>query len=308
MIIITHAAKDHLARCLPPVLGSSLRPRVLVVNSSSQDGTVEAARGLGAETLVVPRREFNHGATREKARKHLGTPIVVMLTPDAYLENEETLGKLVQPLLEERASVSYARQTARVGADFFESFPRQYNYPATSHVRSIADVATHGVYTFFCSNSCAAYRNTALDEIGGFQPVLTNEDYFAAARLLRQGHKIAYVAEAVACHSHRYTLLAEFRRYFDTGYVRAENPWVNEIVGQAEKRGLGFASAMLRELARTKPWLIPYAMAQTGAKWAGYRTGFLFYRAPVRLKRRLSAQDYYWTSEFCHGAERDATL
>ena len=72
VVVITHAAREHLGRCLPPILGSPLAPRVLVVNSSSGDGTVEEALRLGAEVLVVPRGEFNHGTTREVARKQLG--------------------------------------------------------------------------------------------------------------------------------------------------------------------------------------------------------------------------------------------
>jgi hypothetical protein len=69
--IITHKAKTHLPYCLPLVLASSLAPRVLVVNSSSNDGTVELAKDMGAEVLVIARKEFNHGLTREGARKEL---------------------------------------------------------------------------------------------------------------------------------------------------------------------------------------------------------------------------------------------
>lgn len=304
VIMITHTAKKHLRTCLPVYLQSSLRPRVLVVNSSSNDGTVELAQELGAETLVVPRREFNHGATRERARRHLGTDIVVMVTPDAYATDPQFLEKLIAPILNGSADVACARQLPHEGADIFESFPRAYNYPAESNLRSLADAPKWGVYTFFCSNSAAAWRTTALDAAGGLIPVLTNEDYFAVARVLKNGGKIAYVAEAEIRHSHRYTLLQEFRRYFDTGYVRAEQPWVNEIVGAAESRGMGFAKAFLRELARTQPWLVPYAILQMGCKWLGYRVGYWSFHSPLWWKKWISAQDFYWTSTFAPGAKR----
>ncbi|HEX6014725.1 MAG TPA: hypothetical protein VFY87_23615 [Geminicoccaceae bacterium] len=58
-VVVTHRAREHLTRCLPPLFRSPLRPRVLVVNSSSGDGTVELARDLGAETLTFPRQAFN---------------------------------------------------------------------------------------------------------------------------------------------------------------------------------------------------------------------------------------------------------
>ena len=98
VVVITHRAREQLGQCLPPLLRSPLRPRVLVVNSSSQDGTVETAAELGAETLVVPRRSFNHGLTRELARRRLGTPVVVMLTPDAHACADDFLERLTEPV------------------------------------------------------------------------------------------------------------------------------------------------------------------------------------------------------------------
>ena len=66
--VITHNARQHLSKCLPPWLQSPLKPKVLVVNSSSKDGTVECAKEMGADVLIIPRHEVNHGKTREKAR------------------------------------------------------------------------------------------------------------------------------------------------------------------------------------------------------------------------------------------------
>ena len=76
---------------------------MLVVNSSSRDGTVELAQEMGAETLVVARRDFNHGTTRELARKVLGTDIAVMITPDAIASGPEMLSALVRPLIMDSA-------------------------------------------------------------------------------------------------------------------------------------------------------------------------------------------------------------
>src|SRR5205823_1791055 len=114
---------------------------------------------MGAEVLVVPRHEFNHGATRELARRALGSDIVVMITPDAKSLGPELIGNLVRPIVEGEASVAYARQVPRDGADFFEAFPRDFNYPARSELRSLADLKRLGAYTFFCSNACAAWSN-----------------------------------------------------------------------------------------------------------------------------------------------------
>lgn len=294
---ITHNARHHLKHCLAPILASPLSPRIVVVNSSSQDGTVEEAKRLGAETLVVPRSSFNHGATREKARHYLNTDIVVMMTPDAYATNAETLQRLVDPIITQQASLSYARQIPHKGAGVFESFLRDFNYPAQSHIRSIDDVPHYGVYTFFCSNSCAAYRNSALDEVKGFPTVLTAEDAFTAAALLRKGHKIAYVANAVVRHSHGYSLTQELRRHFDTGYVRKQHADLIDFGANDMSRGKRYLIALTKMLLKNNPALLPYAWAHVGAKYIGYKLGRLGPKLPSAIAQRLSAQDFYWSSD-----------
>lgn len=291
---ITHNARHHLARCLPPMLNSPLRPRVLVVNSSSTDGTVEEAQKLGAETLVIPRKSFNHGTTRELARNHLGTDIAVMATPDAYAVGEHVLENLVTPIIQQRASVSYARQIPHHGAKFFEAFARDFNYPSEGHIRGIDDVDTYGVYTFFCSDSCAAYSNAALDEIGGFQEVLIGEDTVAVAKMLQKGHKISYTADAIVHHSHAYTLWQEFQRHFDTGLARQGYRHLLESAGSDNARGKLYVQTMFRKLLQEAPHLIPYAALQTMAKLLGYRLGQTSVNAPRWWKKKLSGQDFYW--------------
>jgi rhamnosyltransferase len=296
ILIPTLNAARLIESCVGPLVRSSLNPRILIIDSSSDDDTIEMVRHLNVKVITIPRDEFNHGAVREYGRRILGTDIIVMMTQDAIPKSERLLESLTRPLLRGEASVTYARQIPRKGADILEAFPREYNYPSWSHTRDMTMVDKFGVYTFFCSDTCAAYLNTALDEVGGFPPLLTHEDYFVTAKLLLRGHKIAYIAEAVVQHSHRYTLKQEFQRYFDAGYVRAENPWMQTIVGQAEKRGLGLMSSLIRRVLREKPLLIPYVFATAAAKWLGFRVGFLSLGGPLWWKRLCSSQKFYWTS------------
>lgn len=292
--VLTLQAEKHLRKCLEPIVNSPLKPKILVVDSSSTDNTIQIAKELGVDVEIIPRSEFNHGMTREKARRILDTDIVVMMTQDAYPTSEKMLERLVAPLLKKEASISYARQLPHDGADIFESFPRDFNYPPNSHVRSIDDMAKYGVYTFFCSNSCAAYLNSALDEIGGFQHVLFGEDTLATAQLLQRGHKIAYVAEATVKHSHSYTLIQEFQRNFDIGLFRKEYDHLFKISGKAECRGVEFFRGLIKALSKEFRILIPYAYLQTGFKWLGYRLGRASDKAPQWWKRTFSSQKFYW--------------
>ncbi|MEZ5862691.1 MAG: glycosyltransferase [Geminicoccaceae bacterium] len=294
VVVVTHRARRLLDGCLQPLLASPLRPRLLVVNSSSHDGTVERAWELGAETWTIPRESFDHGRTRELARQRLGTGITVMLTPDAHATGSDFLERLTAPLRDGRAAVAYGRQLPRPGADRIEAFNRSFNYPARSQLRSLADWPTFGAYTHFCSNSCAAWLGSALDEIGGFPATLVSEETIAAARLLERGHRIAYVAEATVRHSHGSGLVADFRRQFDIGHAR--RPYRHLLLGREgdEARGLAYTKALLATLAREAPGLLPYALLHTATRYAGYRLGLGGARLPRRLKALMSGQDFYW--------------
>ena len=154
------------------------------------------------------------------------------------------------------------------------------------------------VFTFFCSNSCAAWKNDALDLIGGFKPTLTNEDYITCAELVLNGFKVSYVPNAMVYHSHDYSLWQEFKRMFDTGYVRAERPWLDIESGTATKRGFQFSKKLFSMLAKNNPFLIPYAIFQVVVKFIGFKIGNNALRFPKSIKKILSEQSYYWDSKY----------
>ena len=297
VVVITHRARDRIARCLAPLQASPLRPRILVVNSSSGDGTVEAAEELGADTMTVPRWRFNHGLTRELARRRVGTPLVVMLTPDAVATGPGFLERLTAPVRRGEAAVAYARQVAGPECGLLERVGRTFSYPELGHVRGQADRPRFGSYTHFCSNAAAAWSSAALDRIGGFKPTLVSEETVAAAELLAAGEKVAYVADAVVCHAHRLGPAAAFRRQFDIGYSRRQHAALLLTGGGDLRRGRRFARTVLARAVREAPAELPRILAVLAASWLGYRAGLLGPRLPAGLARRLSGQDYFWTSE-----------
>ena len=301
VVIVTYKAAGLIEACLRPILASPLRPRVLVVNSTSNDGTVEKARDLGAETWVVPRHAFNHGATREAARRRLGTDIVVMLTPDAHATDAGFLGRLVAPIVDGRASVAYGRQVPRPGADFVEAFGRAFSYPEADERRGLVTRHRHGAYNHFCSNACCAWRQSALDAIGGFSTALVSEETIAAARLIERGRTLAYVASAVVVHSHPTSLIGGFRRQFDVGLTRSVFEDVLLAHEADERRGRAYLKRLVREAPAAK---LPYALIDTAVRYAGYRLGRFAgaqgrgggRRPPRRLAALFSGQDFFWRS------------
>jgi glycosyltransferase involved in cell wall biosynthesis len=248
---------------------------VLVLDSSSTDGTADLARRDGCRVVTIPRAEFRHGGTRQIAAELApGADVLVYLTQDSILADANALAQLTGAFEEASVGAAYGRQLPRRGANAIEAHARLFNYPPISAIRSLDDKATLGFKAIFFSNSLGAYRRTALEGIGGF-PRESNfgEDTVVAARLLQNGWRIAYVAEAQAYHSHAHSYREEFQRYQGIGRLHGSEPWLLRDFGRVSGEGRRFAISEIQYLWKHAPWLIPEAMIRSSLKYLGYKRG-----------------------------------
>jgi rhamnosyltransferase len=266
--------------------------KTLIIDSNSSKDVKNIAKKNNA--IFVKENDFNHGSTREKARKILKTDIVIYMTQDAKLLSEQSIYNLIGPILDNKASLAYGRQVPVENADLLESFPVNFNYPNKSNVRSIENVKEYGVGIFFCSDVFSAYLSEDLDKVGGFNHILTGEDYFMCYKLLMNNRSIAYVSDAQVIHSHNYSLIQNFKRMFDTGYVRGERKYIQEIAGHADRRGANLAFSLFKKILKEKPFILPYAILQIVFKYLGFKIGFYGTKLPVTVKRLFSEQKYFW--------------
>jgi rhamnosyltransferase len=280
-----------------PALLSCVQPQqVLILDSESTDQTVDLARVAGFQVRSVERAKFNHGGTRQAAAEMLSdTEILVYMTQDAVLAGQESVSNLVSAFNNPHVGAVFGRQLPRPGAGSIETHARSFNYPSMSDVRSLESRQRLGIKTIFLSNSFAAYRRSALMSIGGFPTnVIFGEDTVTAARLLKGGWKIHYVAEAEVYHSHAHTIRQEFQRYFDIGVLHSREAWLREEFGSTGGEGKRFVLSELGYLWREDPLLIPSAMAGTLAKWMGYQLGQREKKLSLGIKRRLGMNKRYW--------------
>ena len=298
LVIPTLNAAKHLDGLIPALAAQSLRPgTLLVVDSSSTDDTAGRFRAAGAEVVVIPRSQFDHGGTRQLAVNRLSPQIevVVFLTQDAIPADAQTIARIVRAFEDPEVGVAYGRQLPHHGAGAIEAHARLFNYPPESLVLRPQDAVGAGIKATFCSNSFAAYRRRALEMVGGFPSgTIFGEDAAVTGRMLLSGWAKAYVAEAQVRHSHSYSLPEEFRRYFDVGVMHARAPWLLERFGKAEGEGTRFVRSELRHLARHRPAAIPSALLRSAIKLAAYHCGRREARIPRPLKRRISLNRRYW--------------
>jgi rhamnosyltransferase len=282
-----------------PALLSCVRPeQVLIIDSESQDDTVFLAKAAGFRVCSIQRSEFNHGGTRMMGAEMLeDAEILVYMTQDAILADPRAIENLIRVFDNSHVAAAYGRQLPRLGAGAIEAHARMFNYPSVSDVRDLASRDRLGFKAIFISNSLAAYRRSVLMSVGGFpSQVIFGEDTVTAAHLLLAGHKIAYVPESSAYHSHAYTWLQEFRRYFDIGVLHSRESWLLDTFGRANKEGRRFIVSELTYLFHHDLWQVPAAVIRTALKLLGYRLGRRESRLSLGWKRRLSMHRAFWTS------------
>lgn len=223
-----------------------------VVDSESNDSTVDIATEYKTHVSSVKAADFDHGATRTEFAEKTEGDIIVFFTQDVLPASRECVEQLIAPFYnDEDIAVCYGRQLPSFDADYNARALRAFNYPENSSVRSFADKNEFGLKTVFTSNSFAAYRRKDLAKIGYFRKKLIfGEDMDATARLVKEGKKVAYVAEARVYHSHNYTLGEEFQRSFDNGVFHASEPWLLETFGGATSIGSKYVVAQLKELLK----------------------------------------------------------
>ena len=278
LIIPTLNAGEQFQKLLEQISAQSLPTKKLIVDSESTDDTTRLAKNFGVEVLTISRKSFNHGATRQFAlEKILPLDVIIFLTQDVLLHDDESLAKLVKIFSEdESVGLSYGRQLPHLNATNEAKFLRAFNYPPESQLRSFDDRKIYGLKTAFASNSFAAYRVEALQSVGGFPSnIPLCEDMYVAAKMLLDGWKIFYTAEAQVYHSHNYTAAQEFRRYVQIGKFHTQESWIRETFGSAEGAGKKFVLMKLSALAKKNPLDCVGAIFRDAAKFFGYRLGRL---------------------------------
>ena len=298
LIIPTRNAGPYLDRLLPAIAAQSLPPdEILVVDSASSDDTVARFKAAGARVESIHAAQFNHGGTRRWAAEQVQAQYLIFLTQDAIPADPESFAQIIAALdADDEVALAYGRQLPHANAGLLGAHARQFNYPATSRTKRLADAPELGIKTCFSSDSFAAYRRDALMAVGGFPAdVIGSEDAYVAARMLLSGYAVRYAAEAKVEHSHDYRVLEEFRRYFDIGVFYGREKWIAQAFGGAGGEGLRYVKAELKSLHQHgKIYRLPEVLLRTAMKLAGYRLGKIEDRLPRFLKKRISMFAAYW--------------
>lgn len=269
---------------------------LFVVDSGSTDGTLEYLIENRIEHSLIKSTQFNHGGTRQMMVDiHSNYDIYIFLTQDAYLENGDSIYNLVKPFLDSSVGAVCGRQIPHLNAGPFARHAREFNYPDAYSQKNLADVPKLGLKTVFLSNSFAGYRKKALQAVGGFpSDVIFAEDMYVAAKMVKAGWDIAYAGDARCRHSHNYSLLEEFRRYFDMGVFHSREFWIRSEFGGAGSEGIRYIISEIKFIGIFRCYLLPSLLLRNSLKLLGYKIGLNEKYLPLALKKHIGSFRGYW--------------
>lgn len=297
VVVPTYNGGDLWCECIKSILTQDVNPvKVVVIDSSSTDNSAVVAAEAGFAVTKIEKSNFDHGGTRTAALSKVDSELVIFMTQDAILESPSAFSNLISAFSNKNISAAYGKQLPHLDANPLAIFARGNSYSDKSYVTSLNDDYPRGFRKAFMSNSFAAYRVADLKALGGFPDrLILGEDSYFTAKALLAGRSVAYVADAKVRHSHNYTALEEFKRYFDIGVFHSDQSWMLEELGSVEGEGVKFAIGQIAFLIRQGniPYVIPSLIASV-VKYIGYRLGRAHKRFPIGWSRRMSMYKSYW--------------
>lgn len=270
---------------------------VLVIDSSSTDDTVSVAREYGFSVYIIDKKDFNHGGTRNYGVSLSRGDIIIFLTQDAIPQEYSIINLLsIFDSKSKEVALAYGRQLPHDNASVIASHARFFNYPEESYIRNKDDVSKCGIKTVFISNSFSAYRKKDFLELGGFpDDVILCEDMFLAAKAVCKNKNIAYVSNACVKHSHNYSAVEEFKRYFDIGVFHSLQPWILGSYGSAQGEGIRFIKSEFKYILKARKWtFVPIVGLNTFSKYLGFMMGKHSSCLPKPLKKMFSMHKGFW--------------
>ena len=192
---------------------------MVVVDSGSDDGSVDLARGSGARVHEIPPTEFHHGRTRNLGARHARGDLLVFTSQDAYAANEDWLATLTAPLRsDDTVAGVYGRQLPHDDGHTARALLPRLPVRAAERASSASRRRTisRSKPTLFSNVNSAMLRRT-WEEFPFAEDIVMSEDQEWSRRVLLAGQSVVYEPDAAVYHSHAYSLGGAMRRFFDSG-------------------------------------------------------------------------------------------
>jgi len=184
---------------------------VLVIDSSSTDGTVGIIKQYPYKIINIKPEDFGHGKTRNYAAGLAKGEFVAFLTHDSVPEHKDWLTAMIKPFKDKKVAGVYGRQIPRPNENVLDKYFQSSLY-GNKKIIWKNDNWELGDNLFSDANSTV--KKATLLKYPYPDDIIVSEDYAWAKQVLEQGYSTVYSPDASVVHSHSYNLRSLFRRNF----------------------------------------------------------------------------------------------
>lgn len=246
--------------------------KISYILTESEDNTENLLKQINANYFKLAKKEFTHSSARENVAMKSQSDILVFITQDIEIRNEDWLEKLVEPIISGEAVAAYSRQITKYNN--IEKYTREANYPENSLLKSKEDIEKFGLKTFFFSDASSCIKTSIYKELNGYdgKRFMFNEDMYIAYKIIMAGYKIKYCANSIVWHSHNFTIKQVYKRYKDTGEFFKQNDYMDKYGTTGS--GASLAKYVLKRIIQERNFkmLLRYPF-DMGARFIGMKVG-----------------------------------
>lgn len=247
----------------------------------------------------ISKREFDCGKTRNQAAKLSDADYIMFMDQYSMPINYDLISTLLKPFeKDEDVAVSYARQMPGEDSPEYVKFIMRYFFSPDSRVKSLKDVDSMGWSAYICSNSCAIYRRSVFEKLGGFlNHAVMGEDVLYASKAINESYKVSYTADAVVINDRSvYTRECE-KKFFDLAVSMAKHPETYDLQGvKAEFRKLEKLTVNYLKHSGNRSELLECRHLGKLSK-KGFKKGLSYRKYSYSERARMSANPDYWRAD-----------
>lgn len=185
--------------------------RLVIIDSGSQDNTVNLSKSYGATVIEINPKDFNHGKTRNLAAQSAqDCKYLVFITQDAIPIGEYWLCDLINSFkFDPHIVATTGKQEPREDADLFARWNMYNHYKFLNFDRNeIIYSSNFDKFSYLqkrrvtqLDNVCSAYETEYFFKTL-FKDVRFAEDIEFGCGIIKHGFKLAYLNDVAVVHSH----------------------------------------------------------------------------------------------------------
>lgn len=206
IVLRTYNEQRHLRELLRGIEGQRFDGELetIIVDSGSTDDTLRIASDFPVRVVPICKEEFSFGRSLNIGCAAARGDALAFVSGHCIPVDEHWIARLVAPLSRGEVAYSYGGQLGNEKSHFSERQIFTKYFPPHSKLPQDG---------FYCNNANAALLRSVW-EATRFDEELTGlEDMHLAKRLVSQGHRVGYVADAAVFHLHNETWPQVRRRF-----------------------------------------------------------------------------------------------